>query len=375
MVYKDTSVIYQKRLPVSINYGKGIVDYDVDNLYPQRVDSITRRSPIALSCIETISDFLNGDGFQLNWNEVFNFDEININGQLFQVSVDFAQYQGFAFHLNVNIFGFITEFSPVEFDKLRLGTPDKHNRHKTIAFSEDWSSNSIKPSRFPIWPGDVKRAREIVLHWKEGFENFPGFVLYWTPKKNSYPYATLDSALDSAQTSGEIQVFELANIQNGFLSATLLKHPGEFLNDTKREEFIRNVTAIKGPGNANSVVVMETPEGLENDKVLEQFPANNNDKLFELTDKNVTNRIVQRSRMPPILLGVFPDGGGFFNEQQLKDAYSCANIVTQTRRSILADVFNDIGSNMMNPIQFGEIIKQTFGEVTPQQNGSPNNNA
>ena len=72
MVYKDNSKTYQKRLPTSTNYAKGIVNYDVDNLYPQRVDSIVRRSPIALSCIETISDFLNGDGFALNWEEVYN---------------------------------------------------------------------------------------------------------------------------------------------------------------------------------------------------------------------------------------------------------------------------------------------------------------
>lgn len=367
-LYKDKSQTFVKRLPQTNNAAKGIVNYDEDNLYPQRVDSIIRRSPIALACIETTADFYNGDGFEFNGNQVFNNDNIDVDNQLFQISLDFAEYTGFAFHINTDIFGNIVSFQPVEFDKLRFSIPDKHGRHKQIVYCDDWASNmwQKKAIKFPMWEFNKQKAQEIIFA-HGGIDDFPGFILYWTPKKDLYPYARLDSALDSVQTSGEIQVFELANTQNGWLSATLLKHPGQFKDDDEKAEFIRNVSSIKGAGNANSIVLLEVPDGQLITDLIEQFPANNNDKLFELTNKNVTNRIVQKSRIPPILLGVFPEGGGFFNAQQLQDAYAYANIITQTPRSIIASVFNDIGNSMVNPLIFGNIIEQKFnGTVTNQ---------
>jgi hypothetical protein len=350
-----------KRLPTKVSYRDDILIYGGDNLYPQRVEQVIERSPITNSAITVTADFLNGDGFSLNGN--FKLGKETADGLLNTGSKDFSIYNSLALILDVNMLGEIVEVTHVDFKYVRLGVPNKNLDITFVKISTDWEEElpqNLKPKtlKYPLWKGKAY-AQALIEGWDfDSNGEFPGFVYYYTPRENTYPLATIDSVLDSSQTNAEIQVFELAGVQNGFLGATVLKHQGKIADDEERYRINNMVASIKGTENANSVIVWEVPDGYDGD-ILEQFPANNQDRLFENTNKTTVNRIVQTMAIPPSLLGIMPENS-FFNLQEIEEAYRYYNVRTKNRRKEIAGIFNDIGKDFVTPVQFGEIKTQTY---------------
>jgi len=366
-----------KRLPVGVSYRDDVLLYGIDNLYPQRIEEVVNRSPITKSAITVQADFLNGAGFVNNGE--FMLGDYSANELLNWVSSDWSLYNSIALIYDVALTGEIAEVYPVDFKFVRLGVPTKDGRITYAKVSVDWEeqlpkSLRPKPLVYPLWPGTPEEAKEIAMNWDyETFGEFNGFLDYVTPRAYNYPLSTVDSVIDSSQTNAEIQLFELAGVQNGFLGATLLKHPGKIESNEERKRINDMVANIRGAENANSVVVWEIPDGFE-PNVLEQFPANNQDKLFENTNKTTVNRIVQTLAIPPSLLGIMPENS-FFNMSEIEDSYRYFNVRTNNRRVSLARKFEEIGQYFVNTVSFGGIVPQQFqfeGEVVRTAPTTPN---
>lgn len=334
-----TRKVLQKRLPTSIEYRYKIVNYGDDNQYPQTVEEISYRSPITESAIATLADFTNGQGFINAGDKIVNRWNQTLNDVLREVTADFSKFDGWALHFNVNSLGLITEITPLKFKNCRFGIPDKTNRHVTIKYSNNWdgSMDIRAASKQTIAEFDRWNGRKPIP--EEETADFGGYILYWTPQRDAYPRCTFDSVLDSAQTDGEIQVFELGSIQNSFLGTSIFKHPGKFASDADRNKTIQELGELTGPSNAGSVFLVEVPVGFDG-SIIENIPAINNDTLFKTTNENVQARIVARFGIPFPLLGLQPTGGGVFNQEQLKDSYIYYNNRTSNRRNIIVEEFN-----------------------------------
>ena len=352
-----------KRIPQLLNYVQDITTYDADNLYPQRVEEIMFRSAVTNSAVERIADFVNGDGFE-NGDIELNDEGQTANDILRIISFDVAKFSSsFAFQVNWNLLGEITDITTLDFKYVRYGLPDEFGAHHDVKVNINWENA----------PGVVPRTTRSLI-WiyplfdpefkNEDFEdNFNGQVLYQVPKPNVYPRSTFDSVLDSSQTSGEIQVFELGNIQNGFLGSSVFKHPGEFESEENELQFKRDLKALQGAPNANSILLLEMKDTEEDHTLVEQFNPINMDRLFELTNKNVNNRIAQAMAVPPALLGIFPESG-MFNQQDYEDSYTWMNHRTRNMRRIVERVFNNkIGPHWHEGAQdFGKIIEMQYNQ-------------
>jgi len=175
-----------KRLPSRRDRTDDIQTYDVDNLYPQRMEEIARTSPITKSCIRVFSKFIEGKGFE---DENINRIKINRRGttvrDLLRVgSKSWAHNQGFATHFNYNMLGEIAEITPLFFKYVRMGIADRLGRIKTLAFSPNWEQDPEKIRKevqhFPVFdpsPDTVLSQIEKA----EGIQNYPGQILYFTP--------------------------------------------------------------------------------------------------------------------------------------------------------------------------------------------------
>jgi len=348
-----------KRLPVSVSYRDDILLWGIDNLYPQRVEEVINSSPITKSALQVTSDFINGDGFLTDQQ----IGEYTFNELLNLSSLDYATYNAVAILLDVNLDGEIVDCHPVEMKYVRLGAPDKSLEIKTIRISVDWEEQlpiALRPKilTYPLWTGK-DNAKEMIETWDVNSQgDFPGFCYLNTPKKKQYPLATVDAVLDSSQSNAEIQVFELSSIQNGFQSASVIKHQGKIADAAERMRVENLVQSVRGAENANSIIVWEVPDGFEGD-VLEQIPANDQDKLFEQTNKATVNRIVQSLAIPPSLLGIMPENS-FFTMQEINDSYSYFNVRTKNRRTVLGNIFQEIANDSVSPVTLGEIIPQKF---------------
>lgn len=360
-----------KRVPQWLNFIADITTYGADNLYPQRVEEIMFRSALTNSGIERIADFVMGDGFSENGDLILNDKGQTANDILRMISIDVAKYKAsFAFHVNWNLLGEITDIAVNEFKFVRYGLPDEMGVHHDAKVNINWeNAPGVLPRgvknriwTFPLFDPEFKN--------EDFLDNFMGQVLYQVPNPDVYPRATFDSVLDSSQTSGEIQLFELSNIQNGFLGTSIIKYPGEFDDDDAENAFMKDVKELMGPENTNSVLVVQMKDIEDDFELIEQFSPINMDRLFEVTNSSVSKRIVQAIAVPPALLGLFPDSG-MFNQQDYEDSYAWMNIRTQNMRRIVERVFNNkIGKHWHEgETTFGQIITTKFDGGKEVNNG------
>lgn len=348
----------QKRLPQTIGSTHKITRYDLDNLYPNRMEELMLRSPLVKSAVNVLADFINGDGFTENGDLVMTDQGLTANDLLALASLDYATFNGFSFHLGFDGLGNAVEVQSVQFPFVRYGEPDQLGKHHDVKVSNNWEGahnklpqgSMIEPLVFPLF-NPLTAAEETIVGGN-------GQVLYFTGKPDQYPLATFDAIADTAQSDEEVQVFELANLQNGFLSTTIFKYPGKFESDEERIAFQKQINNLKGSHNANSIIVAETDEDQTND-LIETIPALNNDSLFNLTRQSIVDRVLQNYAVPPALMGVNPQGG-VFTQQAYKDAFIIYNVLTKSRRRAVERVFKSFGDLM--GISFGTIIPNQFEE-------------
>ena len=113
-------------------------------------------------------------------------------------------------------------------------------------------------------------------------------------------------------------------------------------------------------------MVVNVPEGFDGD-ILEQIPANNNDRLFELTNKTSENRVVYTFAVPKAVLGIEPEGG-MFNVEQEETAHNSYNTRTRKRRDSIAKVFDDILENWhTGSMSISGIKEQPFGVLKDEE--------
>ena len=347
-----------KRLPQNVELRNDITTYGADNLYPQSAEEVALRSPTTKSSIQTLSKFLGGNGFEFNGDFVINRYEQTLNDLLRLIRKDKATFDGWSLHFNVNEIGGITEILPVKFKNVRYGLPDKVGRHKDVKLNINWERDLAKQvdrteiiQDFPLW----NRRKEVEI---KDIEEFNGYVYYWTPVLDEYPLATFDSVMDSCQSNGEIQVFELSRIQNGFLGTSIFKHQGKFASERERNQMQADIHGLTGPENAGSVWMMEVPVDFEG-TLLEQVPANNDDRLFELTNETSQKRIISNYQIPSLLLGI--QEGGMFNQEQMADSYTYMNTMTREERASISDAFNKFLANWhTGAISVGSILENQF---------------
>lgn len=308
------------------------------------MEEISRTSGITQSCIGVLADFIEGNGFE---DKSINRAKINRKGvtciELLRIAAEsWARNRGFALHFNYNMLGQIAEINPLFFKYVRLGIADINGKVNSLAFSINWEEDPEKLRKeiahFPRFdPSPDTVLKEIELF--EGIQNYPGQILYFTPLPDQYPLATFDPMVDSVQSSGEIPVFELGNLQNGFMAGHIINYPGVFDDEKDKEKVMAELRNFKGAKNANSFLLVENPSELSR-PLVEKLDLPNNDKMFEITTKNVRNNIIEGFTIPKPLVVVNPDTG-MFNQEDMVNSYTYMNIRTQKIRDRFTDIFQD----------------------------------
>lgn len=370
-MYYFTTPDVEQRVITQASHQYKITDYGLNNLYPQIMDELYKRSPLTKQAINVLSEFCIGEGWTGNGDKVVNEFGQTFNDMLRLASEDLNIFNGFSLHLNFSATGRITEVNHIPFEYVRLGIKDINGRTDHVKVFNNWEQNAgkfkvyegVKPVQFQLF--NPKTAARSALTGGNGQ------VLYWTPQMFSYPLATFDAIKDTTQFDYEAQLFELANIQNGFLGTTVFKYPGGFDSDEERRRVLDKVKGLTGAHNANDPIVAETPEDF-NGTLIENVPANNNDTLFDATSTRAQNRILQNFGVPGPLLAVNPQGA-VFTQEQIRDSYILMNLRTQNKRKSIERTFEPIGK--LFGVRLGEIEEIPWEipgmDNMPKLNGDP----
>lgn len=278
-----------------------IIGWDADNSYPQRVIDLIAASGTASACVRTYKRFIKGSGFA-DMSQQVKYGKL-----LESISDDKAKLGTFAIHVQYNGFGEVVKLTHVPVEYCRIGTDG------LIAVYDNWDKRSLrKPynandiKRFPYY-NPAKFFDELEDLYEGDINQHPGQILWVKPDDKEYPIAPCDPVLKDIRTDGSIQEFKNKNIRTNFMASHLYVHKGRFENELERHMAIENLERFQGAETVGNIMMIEVEDESQIPE-LRPFTIQNNDKLFEFTEKSIMQNIHQAYGIHPFLTGLASEG-------------------------------------------------------------------
>lgn len=353
----------ERRIIVRPNTVFGIINYDLDNAYPQRVLELVRQSPTAKNCWGKRIKYLGGNGF-----EEPNLGKVIVNEKkgltlaklLLAVSTDKGIYPGFGLHINYNANYKISSVSHVKYEDIRQGDTDSDKYRGKYVIYKDWgrktwrSIYSIKFDVLDPFNPDPKVIKQQVID-AGGWDKYKGQLFYLTPVVDDYALSEFDAALEDISTESGIKIFNNRQVETGFMPSSMLfvkarreeaDNEGPMPNgmlgyiETPSSLMEKNLATFQGAKEAQKIIVIEYED--ENAKPeLAQYSIQNNDKLFEVTSKNVEGNIIKAFNIPKELV-TSDSKNGLSNGGEKSEAIKEYNDITRPERLEISEVFQTI---------------------------------
>lgn len=362
----------ERRIPYLEVYSDGILSYDVDNIYPQRISELTKRSSAASRAIKLLSRFIIGEGFE---DMTLNKTKVNRHNQtlkeILRLAVDdYAEFSGFAILVCYNAFLQKHSFYHVPFEHVRLGLPDELGRITYYKVYSDWTEEKSDIRKEKIQTVKAYNPNEDVLRKQimkaGGIQNFKGQLFYFSPEKNNYPLSMIDPIINDVDSDARLSRFKNRNIRNKFMPSAIAEFPGEFEDDNEREEFLGDLKDFQGDEEAGSIMLIENKDAKENPLKIHPFKVDNNDKIFEYHEKSIKENIRRHFVQPAVLSGESTPGK-LGNSQEFEDAYNFYNSHTKDDRSIFEETFFELLKDYATPLipegaEYLKITKLKFND-------------
>lgn len=193
-----------------------------------------------------------------------------------------------------------------------------------------------------------------------GWEKYNGQLYYFNPEVDDYPLIEADSVWEDFETEAGIKIFNNREVNTGFLPSTML-----FMK-TRREEadnqgpdsdnqpyldhasqLEKDLGSFQGTKKAQKIIVIEYDEEKPE---FQPYAIQNNDKLFESTEKSVEARIIKGFSVPKELVSQDKAGGLNNNGGDKKEAIREFTNTTAPDRQELSEVFAEIFSHWYTAI-------------------------
>ena len=323
----------RERIVVRVNKTQGILNYDIDNSYPQRMLAAVANSGIATTCIRWYRKFIEGHGFvdEQFASAVINRKGMTMNQLLYLQALNYARLQGFAFHVNYDANFQIAEVNYQPFQDCRLTVPDSEEYVGKIAVYRDWARltgrniNKRDINLIDVFNSDPEVIQAQVER-VGSLQQYKGQILWVSAEYNAYPLAIYDSVLEDIETDSGVKIFKNRGVIKGFKAQHLFVYKGKFENDTDREQFDEKIEEFTGAENSSTMLVVEA-EKEEEIPEIKEIKAPRNDKLFEHTEKSIEENIRQQFLIPEVFIRSTP--GKLGQDNSLKDAEKFYNALFQ----------------------------------------------
>ena len=350
----------------------GIINYGLDNLYPNHSSVFAENSPTLHACLNVMNRFIFGHGMSQDqnfWKRKVNVFGLRVDQMLRQLVGEFEKHEGFAVVVQYNGMGEKVGYMPISFEKLRLGKPDDLGRIKKIYLCEDWSKTRIKDKDKKEY--DVYNPEMAVKQFEMQGKEYKGQIFYYGKNGQlEYPYNSFHSVLEDVATDVEIKKGKYSNVKNNFLASHIMQVPFNFQdiadnvnerqkNEDKyykektaedvKSEIMQSLNDLQGNERLGQIMLVENTIKDEGGKMveikLEAIELQNYDKLNEYTEKSVKENIRQNFSIPAILMQETAVG---FSTELFKEAYNYMNQITEYERQIFEETFSELFTNWTN---------------------------
>lgn len=353
----------ERRILVRPNQTFGILNYDLDNAYPQRMLELVASSPTAKDCWNKRAKFIGGNGFEQSeiGKQVVNEKGLTLNKLLKAVATDKALFTGFGIHINYNANFKVTSVNYIRFEDIRLGDTDNPDTADKYALYPDWGRKTwknITRSRIIFldkYNPDPAVIKQQVIN-TGGWDKYKGQLYYFNPEVDDYPLIEADSVWEDFETEAGIKIFNNREVTTGFLPSTMLfmqsrrEEADNSRPDSDEQHYYnmpsqleRDLGTFQGAKSAQKIIVIEYED--ENTKPeFQPYSIQNNDKLFETTEKSVEARIIKGFSIPKELINS-EKSSGLSNGGEKKEAIREFNDNTGPDRNELSETFAEIFDN------------------------------
>jgi hypothetical protein len=326
----------------------GILGFDIDNAYPQRVIDIINSSGTGTLCTEVMSKFVSGKGFEEDSvaNQVVNSLKQTPNKILKKQGKSIARHNGFCVHVNYNALYQKTSFSVIPFQDARFTTEDNKKHSGMIAVYDNWQGtngkfDAKKIEYFNYYNPSPEKIQEEV-DAVDGWSNYKGQVLYYTTEGLEYPLAPSDSVLEDLQTDAHAKTFKFRNITTNFMASHFIE-VNEFTDEETKDNFVNALSDFQGADDALKMMVVEKASDEEFGMNLQKVDIQNVERLYEYTETSVRDNIIRNYAIPPTLLLSVP--GKLGTSTEVIEATAFYNGVTSEYRLSISEVWEELFKN------------------------------
>lgn len=326
--------------------GKEYIMYGTEgewkNRYPEYLLDLYRRSAKHHAIINSKKDYIVGQGWGLNEENLstFRVAEIqqfikhpnqyeSLNDILEKVAMDMELYNGFALEIVYNqLNDKIAAIYHADFARYR-----SNEDGSCYYYSEDWSKHNPVVEKIDAF------------NWKEPEGKQLLYVKAYHPDCKYYPLPTYMGSVSYIELDTEIANFHLNSIHNGFMGGTLINfYNGE--PTAEEQESIENQIKDKftNTDNANSIV-LNFSDSKDRGAEIQQLNGNDFDKRFDILNKTVQKEIYAGHQVvDPALFGI-KEEGMFTSRTQLIDSFELfQNTYVNNRQQFIERVFNELAA-------------------------------
>jgi hypothetical protein len=352
----------ERRIFVRPNQTFGILNYDLDNAYPQRMLELVAASPTAKDCWTKRGKFIAGNGFEEPelGKQIINQKGLTLAKLLKAVAVDKALFTGFGIHVNYNANFKITSVNYVKFEDIRMGDTDSPETNGKYALYSDWGRKTwknIMRSKITFldkYDPDPQMIESQIMA-AGGWNQYKGQLFYFNPEVDDYPLIEADSVWEDFETEAGIKIFNNREVTTGFLPSTMLfmqsrrEEADNSRPDSERpygnmpSQLEKDLGAFQGAKSAQKIIVIEYEDETSKPE-FQPYSIQNNDKLFETTEKSVEARIIKGFSVPKELINS-ENSSGLSNGGEKKEAIREFNDNTAPDRLELSETFAEIFSH------------------------------
>ena len=353
----------ERRILVRPNQTFGILNYDLDNAYPQRMLELVASSPTAKDCWNKRAKFIGGNGFEQAdlGKQIINARGLTIAKLLKAIAADKALFTGFGIHINYNANFRIASANYIKFEDIRMGDTDCPDTVDKFALYYDWGRKTwknIMRSKITFldkYNSDPETIKQQVMD-AGGWDKYKGQLYYFNPEVDDYPLIEADSVWEDFETEAGIKIFNNREVTTGFLPSTMLfmqsrrEEADNSRPDSDEQHYYnvpsqleRDLGTFQGTKSSQKIIVIEYDD--ENSKPeFKPYSIQNNDKLFESTEKSVEARIIKGFSIPKELINS-EKASGLSNGGEKKEAIREFNDNTAPDRLELSEIFAELFGN------------------------------
>lgn len=304
-----------------------------DNLYPQLLNQMYYTSSIHGSIVEFITNSVIGGGVRWKNEPTNGIDKVKL--MTFEKKINMDKLvrlitRDYIIHKRVCIIIYKNEKG--ELNKLKRVDPSTIRNNVNLnqfAYSSDWSRGMVDFKVYNRYDDSLIQRESLYVYQDE------------TPGQDIYPIPSYNSILNLSYLDGEIAFFHKSNIKNGVFPSLAIRRPKDFSSIEEIEMFKKGITDSNGAENAGRLLVL-TGNGFDDTPEVVQISANQNDKAFEVLNKDIKDNISIAFGINPSIMGV-KTSGQLGNTEEIKTSYLIykENVVRPTK-TIIEEIINDI---------------------------------